>query len=290
MSNNSNQFKMTNKQTKRFATYLLLFLIALTTLTLVRLMCRRRHESWWFFTNKKDDTTTTVAPNTTTVAPNTTTAAPNLFGPLSLRDVVKFTYSSNVSVYGSSGYDTIRGNAQGRQIILSKTSYTPGFTVSCDIRTELGHSAIILVPKEQYAGGIGDVVEQSGISYGPGVNSQAERSVVRTFGLDGVGTSFISQNNNFRTFQLTYTGSNIIEYRMINPTNGNTTTEGQVLLVSPTGSPFTEFYVGVVVDIKSDGVSGSNAFGSSSESSIYEADFRNFRVSEPGPAQQGVVR
>jgi len=76
---------MTKKQTKQFATYLLLFLIALTTLTLVSLVCRRRKEAAFLFgwgdddDDKKDDDPpaggppAAPPPNGLTTDPSTTT-------------------------------------------------------------------------------------------------------------------------------------------------------------------------------------------------------------------------
>ena len=264
MSNNSNQFKMTKKQTKRFATYLLFFLIVLTTLTLVRLMCclSRRHESWWFFdfvNDEKDDTTTTVAPltttmapggdleRTTTVAPLTTTVAPtNVFGTFLL---------NNDELFETEGDGTTRCNpanenecvvdnsaGTGQHFIISKSSYSGGFTVSCDMKTDGADVVLFMVPKSVYDTNIG-LDYETGILYGPGNWADRARSVLSMFGVE-IGGTLYTADLLYHRYKLTFDGDNTIDFAVFN-SEGTRKHYGTESFYGTSDS--TEFHVGVMV-------------------------------------------
>jgi len=169
---------MTKKQTKRFATYLLLFLLALITLTLVRLMFRRRHESWWFFMNdEKDGTTTTVAPLTTTVAPNANDLEQLLTGEHKGPGILT---RSSINENEFRIIDSVGTNGRSpdwpdRTYLLSKIIYQRGTTVSCEIRTDGRQAQLFMVPVETYDDlGFQGVKKNDGITYGCGYSFEVK--------------------------------------------------------------------------------------------------------------------
>ena len=282
---------MTKKQTKRFATYLLFFLIALTTLALVRLMCRRRHESWWFFT--KDDTTTTVAPLTTTVAPNANDLEQLLTGEHKGPGILtRSTVNENeFRILDSVGTNGLSPDWPDKTYLLSKTIYQSGTTVSCEIKTDGESAQLFMVPKATYdALGFQGVGKNDGITYGCAYSYGATWSSLGILGQgeclgdvspDNICLSglFVETAEEERLFSVASQNSHTVEYlkyelQIVGPRtisyvlNGapNTfqipvlTGDEDVAGVIPTTQ---SWYIGVVV------ASGCTA------------DFRNFEITPP---------